>query len=375
MWKIWLAPLKSINKNYLILLGVVLSGHILFTVYKRFQSIPDQDPVVQVCAVTLKDIPNILSIPSVLKATTEVMVRSRIDGMIKEIHFCDGAKVIKGQRLFSIDDDQLQAQYKQAESNWEKDKAQLAQARREAERHQPLLKKKFISQSAMDSLTMNVQTLEAAIKADEAVMKNIKLQIDYAKIHSPINGIAGFITIDVGNFVRQAENTPLVTIMDVHPLTVEFDIPEKYLMHLLHQNLENIHITLEDINGTPLNHKCHAVAIDQTVNPQAGVIKLKTNVENHEEALRPGMTVTGHVQIHVYKNALVIPQASLSTGQLDQYVFVYNPQDHTVVRRTVKIQEVIGEQVIVISGLTKGEMVVTNGQVRLKSGMSVKLLS
>ena len=238
-----------------------------------------------------------------------------------------------------------------------------------------LLEKKIITKSAIDQYEASVKTAQGSLDADKAQADWLKLQISYAKIKAPITGIVGFIKIETGSFVRQSADLTLVSITNIEPIKAIFEIPEKYLTNVLKKGIENLIVKIFDVNGKVLNNACKPLALDQGVDTKAGVFPLKVAIENKDMYLRPGMSITGTIQLGEFENAITISPKALLSAQDGNYVFVYNATNKKVRRQLVKIIDTVNDNVIIENGLAEGQMVVTAGQIHIKDQTAVKIIS
>ncbi len=331
-------------------------------------------PVVTIRQVQRQTLPQNLKVAASFTPHREVLVRSRIDAQLKKIHFQEGQVVEAGALLFSLDDDLLQAQLKQAEAGFQKNTALVVQSEKELKRHQTLLKKGVATQSAVDLLYATMLGHKASVSADTAQVELLKLQVGYAQINSPLKGIAGFAQVKPGNIVRLAEDLTLVSVMELDPIDVIFEIPEKYLPQVLANGIATLKVNLVDVNQKPLKNSCKPVAMDQGVNPKSGVFSLKVTVENPQLQLRPGMSVSGNTDV------LVVPSSAVLMGQNGSYVYVVDSKAdgkadtkiQKVRRQMVKVRDSFDQTAIIETGLTEGESIVTAGQIRLKEGQAVR---
>lgn len=329
-------------------------------------------PNVTIAKVAKQTLPIEIKVPSSLIANAEVLIRTRIDGQIKKVHFQEGQYVNENDLLFTIDDDLLETQLAQAKANLEKDIAQLEQTKKILTRNQSLLKKQIVTKAAIDQYDAEVKKAQGSVDADKALVESLELQISYAQIKSPISGIAGFIKVEPGSFVRQAEDANLVSIVKINPVEAVFEIPEKYLSTVLQKGLENLTIKIFDVNNKEIFNKNQPTAIDQGINAKSGVFALKVAIYNENMQLRPGMSVTGNITLGNFENVTTIPINALLSAQDGSYVFVYDTISQKVKRQLVKVTDNVESNVIIESGLKPEQMVVIQGQINIKDGMAVK---
>lgn len=366
---IWIS--SNMRQRQIVVFGLLLIL-LAFWMFSGAKSPPIDIPLVSVEKVKIQTIPQQLTIASTLIPQSEVLIRNRIDSQIKEVHFQEGQLINEGDLLFTLDDELLQDQLRQAEANLKKSEAQVIQSEKEFKRNEILLKKGAATQSTLDMLEATMKGNKAIAEETQAQIDLLKLQVSYAQIKSPVTGIAGFVKLQPGTIVRQSETAPLVSIASIDPINSIFDIPERYLSQVLSSNLKKIKIELINVNNKPLKNKCTPLAIDQGVNPKSGVFSLKIAAENADLYLRPGMSVRGIIEIGSYDDAIVVPCTAVLSGQQGSYVFLYDEQQNTVKRQNVKIKDSLDQIVIIESGLKEGMFVITEGQIHLKDGVTVR---
>jgi multidrug efflux system membrane fusion protein len=365
---------KYYKKNITLIIIAILLCIVFINLRANNQNVINI-PEVAVQKVTKKTLPLEIKVPSSFIANESISIRSRIDGQIKQIHFKEGQLVHEGDLLFTIDDDLLKAQLAQTKANIAKNEAQLEQAKKVLIRNKMLLEKKIITKSAIDQYEASVKTAQGSLDADKAQADWLELQIGYAKIKAPITGIVGFIKIEKGSFVRQSADSTLVSITNIETIEAIFEIPEKYLTNVLKKGIENLIVKIFDVTGKVLNNACKPLALDQGVDTKAGVFLLKVAIENKDMHLRPGMSITGTIQLGEFENAITISPKALLSAQDGNYVFVYNATNKKVRRQLVKIIDTVNDNVIIENGLAEGQMVVTAGQIHIKDQTAVKIIS
>ena len=330
---------------------------------------PEKDiPFISIVKPKRQTLPLTLSIPSTFQATADVSIRNRVDGLIKKVHFKEGQPVKEGDLLIEIDDELLQTQLRQAESTKIKDAAALSQSEKELARNTELAKRDMASKSAFDKVEAITKGFRASVASDQALIDSLKIQIGYARIKSPLSGVAGFLKVDVGNFVRQSENVPLVSIKQIDPITVLFEIPERFVPALLKSKMESINVSLTDIADKPIQAKAKVVAFNSGVDTKSGTLWVKVEVENKNITLRPGMSVVGKIQFGEYKNAITIPVEALQMGQDGAFVFTYDEKNKIVTKKPVVVKDTLDAVVIIESGIADSDVIVTEGQIRLTNG-------
>ena len=299
-----------------------------------------------------------------VEAYQTVALKARVDGQIVAVNFKEGQPVAKGDVLFRIDPRPYEAALRQAEANALRDRAAREQARSQAKRYQELLEKNFISKEAYAQIRTNAETAEATAKASQAALENSRLNLEYCTINSPLDGYVGKVLLQAGNMVRANDVNPLVVINQVRPIYVNFAVPEQSLSDVRRYQAQaplQVNVVPTD-PGTP-SAVGQLIFIDNAVDPSTGTIRLRAQFENADATLWPGQFVNVSVRLYEKPDAIVIPTAALQTGPEGQYVYVIS-EDLMANVRKVSVERTEGERAIV-SGLKKGERVVTRGQLRL----------
>jgi multidrug efflux system membrane fusion protein len=332
----------------------------------------DTPPVpVTAARVVVKTVPVRLHAIGNVEPYTTVAVKARVDGQIDSVHFKEGDEVKQGAVLFEIDPRPFAASLRQAQANLLKDKALLDRANEQEKRYKDLLAKNFISPDAYEQVRTNAQTAAATVAGDEAAIESAKLSLEYCTIRSPITGYAGRIQIQQGNLVKANDVSPLLTINQVVPISVSFSVPEQDLNEVRRYQVDGeLKVEVRPANSSrgPIAGKLSF--IDNSADMSTGTIKLKAEFANADKRLWPGQFVNVVLTLYEQKDALVTPATSLQNGPNGPYVFVVKP-DLTVELRDVKVARTEGDDVVVASGLSPGDTVVTVGQLRLAPGMRV----
>ena len=304
---------------------------------------------------------------------TSVTVKSQVSGQITEVRLKEGQDVKMGDLLFVLDSRPFEAAVKQAQANLDKNLAQAQNAQKDAQRSQDLVKKGAIAAAQNEQATSNAVSENATIRGDQAALDTAKLQLEYASIRSPIDGRAGAVLIHEGNLVKaNDENSILVVINQVHPIYVQFSVPEQHLDQLRARMNES---QLEVIANPPneRTHISHGALslIDNAVDQTTGTVKLKATFPNENEALWPGQFVNTTLTLAEIPNAITVPAKAVQSGQKGQYVFVVK-SDHTAEMRLVVLGKTEGETAVIEKGLAAGEPVIVDGHVRVVPGGKVE---
>ncbi len=307
-----------------------------------------------------------------VEAYNTVTIKSQVNGEISEVHFRDGQDVKRGKLLFKIDPRPFESALRQAESALARDRAQAKNAQEESKRYAGLAEKGFVSAQEYDRARTNADALNAVVQADEAAAENARLQLEYTSIKAPIDGQTGAITIQKGNVVK-ANDLPLVTINQITPIYVTFSVPEQDLSNIKrYQASGGLHVEVNNPQENKKPVKGSLTFIDNKVNTQTGMIILKATFANKDRALWPGQFVDVVLTLTTERNRIVVPTPAVQTGQQGQYVYVIK-DDMTAELRVVTPGRLYGDWTVIDKGITAGERVVTDGQLRLVPGAKVEI--
>ena len=369
-------------------------------------------PVV-VATVSQRDVPITIDVIGNVEAYSTISVKAQVGGQLVQVHFQEGETVKKDDLLFSIDPRPFQGQLNQAEANLSqvtanlaRDTAALGQAQAnlardtanhkyaltQAERMQKLFEQGVVSkeqtdqtrasadaqaqtmaadQAAIESARAQIGATKAAVQSAQSSVENAKVQLGYTSIKSPIDGRTGNLSVKQGNLVA-ANTVELVTIAQVHPIYVTFSVPESQLGDIKrYMALGRLPVTARSQDEAGTAQTGVLTFIDNSVDASTGTIKLKGTFQNADNTLWPGEFVRVTLQLTTQRNALVVPNQAVQTGQDGQFVYVVK-QDRTVEMRPVVTGTRIEQDLVVDRGLQAGETIVTEGQLRLAPGSRVQ---
>jgi len=325
---------------------------------------------VTVATVKRGDFPITLTGLGQVQPYNTVLVRARVDGEITKIAFKEGEMVKQGDLLAQIDPRPFQATLDAALAKKNQDEATLANAKLDLARYTTLAKQNFATQQQVDTQNSLVNQLTATIAADSASIEAATVQLGYTTIRAPISGRAGFRLIDEGNLVNAGQQTGIVSIAQVQPISVVFTAPQEYVDRI---NEELAHgplpVTATDAEGKALATGKLTIS-DNQVDVSTGTIRLKAEFENQDRALWPGLAVTTELRLGVDRNALIVPATAVQHAQNGLFVYVVDNQNRAS-PKPVKVGRQNVSEAVVTEGLTEGERVVTSGQFLLEPGTQV----
>ncbi len=328
--------------------------------------------VVTVTPVKRADFPIVLQSIGQVQAYNTVLVRARVDGQIMKIGFNEGQMVKQGDLLAEIDPRPFQAALDQSVAKKAQDEATLANAKLDLTRYSTLAKQDFATKQQLDTQNALVLQLTASIAADTAAINAARTQLDYTTIKAPISGRAGFRLIDEGNLVNAGQQTGIVSIAQLQPISVIFAEPQEYVSRI---NAElaagSPEVTVMDAEGHKLATGRLSIS-DNQVDLPTGTIRLKAEFDNKDNALWPGLAVTTGLQLDVEKGVLIVPTEVVQHGQNGLYVFIIDDQNRAQVRQ-VKIAHQDTTTAVISDGLKEGDRVVTSGEFLLRPGSVVTI--
>lgn len=304
--------------------------------------------------------------------SSTVTVHPQIGGVLQAVHFQDGQAVKKGSLLFTIDPQPEQAALVAAQAALERDQAQLVNAKIQFDREQKLCGQQLDSLDALDTSRATMDALKGTVRADEAAVTNATLNLGYTEIHSPIDGVAGAVQFDPGNVVK-AQSDTLVTVNQIKPIAVQFGVLEQFLPEIrkeMQTHPLKVTVLFDGLTGPPPQGE--VTFVDNSVDPNTGMIQLKATFPNKNSRLWPGEFVTVNLTLTELTNAVVVPSPAVQTGQNGDFVYVVKP-DETAEAQPVTSGITYDGKTVIQSGLTPGETVVTDGQLRLTPGARVSV--
>src|SRR4051812_22080324 len=350
-----------------------------------------------------KSVPVTIPAVGTAEALSTVQVRAQVTGQLSDVHFAEGQAVKKGQLLFTIDPRPFQAAVQQAEAVLARDTATAKNAEQQQVRYADLYKRGLIPRDQYETQTASKESLQATLDADRAAVENARLNLNYTRILAPIAGRTGALGVHMGDLVRANDTTPLVVINQVSPIYVTFAVPGRYLGQI-RQYQTRKPLVVQARGQAPIAPGAQAPApvtpvpsiaqqvapgqgattaappglvengrvtfIDNTVDPATGTIKLKATFDNSDQGLWPGLFVQVTLNLTDETGAIVVPATAVQPSANGQYVYVVK-SDRTAEVRPVTVSRQFGEEMIIARGLSAGEEVVTDGQLRLTPGAQV----
>lgn len=304
-----------------------------------------------------------------------VVVRSRVDGELKALHFNEGSMVQQGDVIAEIDPRPFQVTLDQAKGQQARDQALLENARADLTRYETLLAQDSISKQQVDTQKSLVSQYEAALLSDQAAIDSAALQLSFTKIEAPISGRIGLRQVDVGNLVRSSDTNGLVSLVQIDPITLVFAIPQDVIgaIQREHQSGKEVPVEATASGSSRTLVKGKLLTIDNQIDPLTGTLRMRAQVPNPKGELIANQFVGVRVRLKVISDAILVPASAVQRGSQGAYVYVLN-DDETVTMRLVKSGATHQERTQILEGLRDGERVVTEGIDRLRDGATVNLI-
>jgi membrane fusion protein (multidrug efflux system) len=315
------------------------------------------------------------SYPGTVTALNQVDVRPQVSGYINGIFFTEGQFVQKGQKLYSIDPQQYQGAYEQAEANLHVAQANLAKAQQDADRYQELSRQDAIAKQTVDHAIADLESAKRQVDAAKANMSAIGTNLRYTTISAPFSGTIGISQVKIGTSVSPGQ-TILNTISSDDPIAVDFAPDEKQIPRILslqEHSQTDLHdsvftISLADLSIYP--YPGHIYIVDRAVDPMTGTIRVRLEFPNSKRMLRAGMSCNVRIKNLAASNSILIPYKAV-IEQMGEY-FVYVVNENKVKQVKVQLGARIGDKVLVKAGLEANQVIVTDGIQKIRDGSAVQ---
>lgn len=357
---------------------------------------------VRVATAEVRSMPIELRTIGSVEAFNTITVKSQVGGILSKVHFTEGDAVKAGQLLFEIDKRPFEQAARQAEASLARDRALLKQTEAtlakdqaqeryyatQARRYAELAREGVFSKEQTDQAQTEaaarleavradqatLESIRATLTADQAAVERAKLDLAYCEIRSPIDGRTGSLLVKQGNLVK-ATDVELVTIRQIQPVYVAFALAEKNVSNIrakMAAGQLRVQVAEQGSGATPVEGTL--AFIENTVDESTGTLRMKAKFANAAAQFWPGQILDVALRLSEQAGAIVVPAKCLQTGQSGNFVYVMKG-DSTVEMREVRVGARSGDVVALESGVTAGDRVVTEGQLRLSSGSKVRLLS
>jgi multidrug efflux system membrane fusion protein len=321
--------------------------------------------------VEQRDVPIWLDGLGNVAAFYTVTVKTQVDGRIDRVLFTEGQKVKKGDVLIQIDPRPFAIQLESAQAALVRDQAQLKNGQLNLDRYKTLSDQNLIAVQQYTDQKATVDQLNGQILADQAGIDSAKLNLDYARITSPIDGVVGLRQVDPGNVVHAADTTGLVVVTQLDPIAVFFTLPEDDLLQIQQAMAEKkLVVEARSRDGDKLLGQGTLAVIDNEINQATATLKLKAIFPNPDNVLWPNEFVKARLKLKTIPKALIVPAAVVQHGPQGTFAYAV-AQNQTAEMRPIAVDTLQGDSAVIASGLQVGEEVVAEGQAQLRPGARV----
>jgi multidrug efflux system membrane fusion protein len=333
---------------------------------------PEPSPVpVTTATVTENDIPVTLQVVGRAEAYESVSLKARVDGQVSTVLFTEGQHVNQGDVLIRLDPTDFAARLQQAAATTARDEALMTKSRHDTARYSALKGRNFVSEEKVHDVRTSEATASANLRASKAAEEVARLQLSYTTIRAPFTGVVGARLVFPGSSIK-VNDTILAVVNRVRPLLISFSIPEKHLPRLresMKTGRMKVNINLPGDASQRFEGNVHF--IDNAVDPATGTILLKATLPNDDEKLTSGQFLNVSLTLNTLTKAVTVPNEAVQQGSEGNFVFIVNEDSSVEIRKIIVIAS-SGGITAVKSGLQNGEVVVTDGQLRLAPGVKTK---
>ena len=327
---------------------------------------------VGVALVRRADVPLLLQATGSVEPIRTAAVQAQVSGQLSRVRFNEGDNVTEGQVLFEIDPRPFQASLTLAQGPLSRDRSQWEAAQRDLQRYQALAEKEYVTQQQLDQARTAVNALAGMMRSDSAAIEQAKLNLQYATIRAPISGRAGSILVKEGNQVRGGAAQTLVVINQISPILVRFPVPAAYFDAVRRRDGQSLVVRAAPVGDSTHVETGALVFLDNAVDSLTGTVALKASFPNKAGALWPGALESVTLQLDVEKNVLVVPTSAVQTGQSGTVIWVVDSAKKARVVR-VTVLRTADTLSVLAGGVTPGQRVVIDGQLRLTDGSRVSI--
>ena len=354
----------------LALLGIVVLVRGLWTtdgVAARTQAQARAVPV-ETATAERKTMPVQLRALGTVTPIASVAIKTQVDTTITGVRFRDGARVEKGDELFTLDCRQIEADMKRVEAVINGAQATFEQAQRDVERYTDLVARNATPIVTLNNAQTQVNISKATAESNRAQLENLKVQLSFCTIRASISGRISMANVKIGNFVRQADTSPMATIVQTAPVYVSFTVPQRNLPDIRKAIAAETATVEAVIPGDEKRANGQVTMIENTVDMATGMATIRATMPNKDELLWPGTLVTADMTLRS-EEGVVVPSTAVQVSQSGNFVFIV--RDGVAKVQNVQVERQVARETIIASGLSGGETVVTDGQLLLSDGTRV----
>jgi len=326
---------------------------------------------VQLAKVEQKDLPIWLDGLGTVAAFQQVTVHTQVDGRLDKVLFTEGQAVKAGDVIAQIDPRPFEVQLHTAQGALARDKAQLDAAQKNFQRYKGLQAQQLVAAQQVETIGAQAGDFEGAIKIDQAAIEAAQLNLDYARIKSPLDGVTGVRQVDAGNIVHATDANGIVVITAINPAAVFFTVPQDRLPQIAGaQQKGDVPVEIYNRDASQLLGKGKLAVIDNQINQTTATLRLKALVPNDSRTLWPNAFVKARILVETRRGALVVPTVAVQHGPQGDFVYIV-AADMTAQMKPVTVDLTTGESAVIGKGVKPGDQVVTEGANQLRPGSRV----
>lgn len=327
---------------------------------------------VTVAEAERRDVPQRLSAIGTVQSLHTVVLRPQVTGTITEVSFSEGELVERGTLLARIDDRSIKAALAQAQAEKSSGEADLRIAELDLARYNDLRDRSIVSRQTIDQQAALVEKLKAGIRASEARIEAQRVQLSFTEIRSPVRGRVGIRRIDPGNLVQVGDEQGLVTVTQIDPISVMFTLPQEVLPRLRQaaKGPGQMRVTAFDREGSAPLAQGRLTTLDNQIDVATGTLRLRAEFDNASSELWPGQFVSLQLETGTSADATVVPAHAIQQGL--EGAFVYRVHDSIAEPIQVVTSYLDDEIAVIATGVVPGDLIVIDGQSRLRPGAKVK---
>jgi multidrug efflux system membrane fusion protein len=320
-----------------------------------------------------RDVPVWLEGLGTVAAWQQVVVRAQVDGRLDRVLFTEGQPVKKGEQLAQIDPRPFEAQLHSAEGALARDRAQMKGANINLDRYKELGAQKLIAQQQVDDQAALAGQGAGAVQADEAAIETAKLNLEYARVRSPLDGVAGVRAVDPGNLVHATDANGLVVITQLDPVAVFVTVPQDVLPDVSAAMARGtVQVEAWSRDGLIKLGSGTLFVVDNLINQATATLRLKCKLTNPEHKLWPNQFVKARMLLDTRKGATVVAASAVQRGPQGPFVYLAGA-DNKAEQRPVEVALTIGDLAVIGKGVKPGERVVIEGQNQLRPGSALQM--
>lgn len=369
-------PRRTLAISILLLAGLIVIALGANWIAKRSNNQRTGRPAapVSVAKATLSDVPETLTALGTVQPVVTATVRTQLAGTLFKLFFRDGQMVRQGQLLAQIDPRPYRLALAQSQANLARDEAQLKGAQVDLNRYVKLLREDSIASQQVDTQRATVHQLTGTVAADRAAIGTANLNLNYTSIHAPVTGRAGIRQVDIGNYLTPSDTNGIVIITVLDPIDVSFSLPQSQIGDIGQNASSGFGLPVQALDQTD-NHPLATgrfLTLDNQVDTTTGTVKAKARFGNGANIMFPNQFVNVSLLVRTLHNVVTVPVSAVRHGAPGDFVFILQP-DRTVKLNPVKTGPSIGSAIAILSGVSAGQSVVSEGADSLEDGSTVRL--